>query len=631
VYRLQSKIARWALDVALIVSIVAAAHASALAQNVATPATQPTGETSTSGCPEHGVQSATQTATIVSVSPQRGWQMEGREIQAALTSANPLSSKPLVCFRWRLQGGKGKFIKAEPVRIIPHNSAAQQRPSLTFAVPVPPLGLKPPRDVQSDDAGVYTPDNAAPIAEIHIFPLGTDGKPVEDLTTTIAVVAANDYCNTPTTGTRTDSGTVVPSESKNWQPAGGEIAFAIRTYSKTVPTDALIKTCFRWKLIKGKGDPGPFKDSGAGSIRVLERQPDTIKLAVSVPTLEKQPDRLNQERMGSYAIPYLAVPETDVRVLLFDAELNPIFDAWTKTGVSSTWLAAMIALLTVAVAFVALHLVCRRRVPKFGKTSTLLCLITTRRGFASLSQFQIMLWTFVVMASAVYVIALSADLIPITAGTLGLLGISGAAALIAKAKSESDAAAAPQPPGPAAAEEEAVRAEYAAKQAENALPQASAETRPDAELAAKELRAKADAARAKANAAEAIAAAAKARSGIATAVDKAKAEEEAREAEKQAQEKTKTAAIADATADAVTRIRHPRWSDLIMEEIEGRELDVTRVQMLLFTLVTAGFVVVKVITSYEIPAIPESFLILMGISNGVYVTSKFVTNPQAKS
>ncbi len=67
-----------------------------------------------------------------------------------------------------------------------------------------------------------------------------------------------------------------------------------------------------------------------------------------------------------------------------------------------------------------------------------------------------------------------------------------------------------------------------------------------------------------------------------------------------------------------------------MEEIQGRELDVTRVQMLFFTLITAVFVVLKVMTSYEIPIIPEGFLILMGISNSVYVGSKLATNPTAK-
>ena len=45
--------------------------------------------------------------------------------------------------------------------------------------------------------------------------------------------------------------------------------------------------------------------------------------------------------------------------------------------------------------------------------------------------------------------------------------------------------------------------------------------------------------------------------------------------------------------------------------------------MLFFTLITAGFVVLKVVTGYEIPPIPDGFMTLMGISNGVYLGSKF--------
>ena len=53
-------------------------------------------------------------------------------------------------------------------------------------------------------------------------------------------------------------------------------------------------------------------------------------------------------------------------------------------------------------------------------------------------------------------------------------------------------------------------------------------------------------------------------------------------------------------------------------------IDIARVQMLFFTVVTALFVAMKVLTSYQIPEIPEGFLLLLGISNGVYLTSKFI-------
>ena len=54
-------------------------------------------------------------------------------------------------------------------------------------------------------------------------------------------------------------------------------------------------------------------------------------------------------------------------------------------------------------------------------------------------------------------------------------------------------------------------------------------------------------------------------------------------------------------------------------------MDISRVQMLLFTVVTAVFVLVYVATSYELPEIPDGFLILMGLSNGLYFGSKLAT------
>ena len=50
--------------------------------------------------------------------------------------------------------------------------------------------------------------------------------------------------------------------------------------------------------------------------------------------------------------------------------------------------------------------------------------------------------------------------------------------------------------------------------------------------------------------------------------------------------------------------------------------------MLYFTLVTAAFVVMRVVTTYVIPEIPQGFQILMGISNAVYFGSK-VAQPAA--
>jgi hypothetical protein len=554
---------------ALIISILLASQGIALAQTVETPAAPPAEGATTPDCASDRPATPSATDTAVTLSPPRGWQMEGREVEVSIASSNRAADpKPLVCFRWKRKDGTGKFVPAGTVRIVQKSPASQQPPtppSLRLAAPVPQIakvGGGPPtkKDVE------YTPyDEYAPIAEVRILMLG-DNKKLIDVVTTVAIVKGQDYCNVPIgPGVRIDNGTIVPSPSKNWQPVGGEIEFTVKT-PKTFPNDALIKVCFRWTVAEGEH----FEFSQSGPIRIVDRQPSSLKLAVGVPAIwGQQPGRPRPNdgaaaRIGSYAVLGAAVPEADLRVLVFDNDLTPVFDIDGKTGVTSIGLAGVLAFLALAVAFALLCLVCRRRFPNIRNSP--LCLITTPRGFASLSQFQIVLWTFVVMTSAVYVIALAGDLIVITPGTLILLGISGAAALLAKVKTPPQPAAAtvgPVAPQPAAATAAPVAPQPAAAAAAPVAPQPAA-----------------------------------------------------------------AAAAPVATAGAGTQaangpIRQPRWSDLVMEETKGLELDVTRVQMLLFTLVTAVFVVMKVITSYEIPDIPDGFLILMGISNGVYVGSKF--------
>jgi hypothetical protein len=78
------------------------------------------------------------------------------------------------------------------------------------------------------------------------------------------------------------------------------------------------------------------------------------------------------------------------------------------------------------------------------------------------------------------------------------------------------------------------------------------------------------------------------------------------------------------TRQAAVIPRKPLWSDLVVTPQHPGEIDVTRVQMLFFTLISAAFVTIKLINGYMIPDIPEGFMLLMGISNGVYLSAKFV-------
>ena len=182
--------------------------------------------------------------------------------------------------------------------------------------------------------------------------------------------------------------------------------------------------------------------------------------------------------------------------------------------------------------------------------------------------------------------SLSGQLVEITGGTLMLLGIAGAAALGAKAHDEASGASAES--AAAKAEADKAKADLAAAHAFAAAAAAPA----DAARVAAQNQAAADA-----NAKAELADAARARADAKT----------------------------DPPDDQV-----PRWSDLIVNETvkedgtKTREIDVTRFQMLFFTLITAVFVLLTVVTTYVIPEISTGFVTLMGISNGVYLGSKVV-------
>src|SRR5262249_15548856 len=110
---------------------------NALAQNVAAPRGE--GESALDCASARAAQSVTDAAVVLS--PSRGWQMVGHEIEVTITSNNlPADAKPLVCFSWKFKDGKRNFVPAETVRIVQQSPESKQPPkpaSLKFAVPVP--------------------------------------------------------------------------------------------------------------------------------------------------------------------------------------------------------------------------------------------------------------------------------------------------------------------------------------------------------------------------------------------------------------------------------------------------------------------------------------------------------------
>jgi hypothetical protein len=278
------------------------------------------------------------------------------------------------------------------------------------------------------------------------------------------------------------------------------------------------------------------------------------------------------------------VPLAEVRILAIDNKQKSVAaDASTTMGITSPFWAFAFAILAAVLGFLVLYF-CVGRITQEGirKANPLLRIISTPSGFASLSQLQIIIWTFVVASSAVYVMSLSGELIQITEGTLVLLGIAGAAGLGAKVHTEA----------------QSTSAETAATQAEK--------DRETAKRIAAEKRAAAQAAPNDQQKAEIM------------RTD----EDEAAKARIAQDLRAKANAIKTAPADQV-----PKWSDLILT-YSGTdatpEVDVTRFQMLFFTIITAIFVLTSVVANYVIPEIPAGFVTLMGISNGVYIGSKVV-------
>ena len=67
----------------------------------------------------------------------------------------------------------------------------------------------------------------------------------------------------------------------------------------------------------------------------------------------------------------------------------------------------------------------------------------------------------------------------------------------------------------------------------------------------------------------------------------------------------------------------PAWTNLIMS---GGRVDLPRLQILLFTVLTALYVGITAMMTFQFPEVPDGLLTLMGLSNGLYVLGK-VTEP----
>lgn len=486
-----------------------------------------------------------------------------------------------------------------------------------------------------------------------------------------------------------------PRESV-WRGEGSLLGFSVKQAAATAAPRVAVSFRFRKQ---------PWGSANVWLDRIEPASETYFYKAMVPPDLKSSRNFLHAARTGGLA------RTGQVQIAILAADGSPSVVTVRDMGITKAWEAGAVAL-----AAAGLGLLFVRRVAKAMDVpgDWLLGVISSRSGVASLSQLQVMLWTFVIGAGAVFVMALSGELIDISYGALVLLGIAGFATTIAKVKDSQDTPSQGNQPKPAAPDavthlalgapagsneivlswipaatggpvtDYVVQFKPAAAPADawltlrDAVDQSrcvisnlSPGTDYDVQVFARnESGLSAAASVAQSTAPDTVPAAALARvTGLrATAlvrggsvalawseVDAATSYEveyrlhqsgqDWQETEPQAKTEVVLAKLdAGETYDfrvaarargarpdgpwspvlIVDMIQQPRWADLVVRRRDSNEIDVPRLQMLFFTGITAGFVALKIIESQTIPEIPPAFQLLMGISNGLYLSAKFI-------
>jgi hypothetical protein len=405
-----------------------------------------------------------------------------------------------------------------------------------------------------------------------------------------------------------------------WQPRGGQMRIVVESATQMLKgTDVTV--CFRWS----SGQQAQYLPPAA--VQAAESTPMKAVYRVTVPELKRVEsswfDRVSGKLPTDPTQPTqfdngMIVPVADVKVIVGTAE-STLATTVLEVGVTSVWNAALVTLLCVLAAQGLLYSwAVRRKVP--GR-SPWMRMISTRQGYASLSQMQIVLWSFLFGAGATYVMILSGSLIDIPTGALVLLGIAGATTLGSRIQGANAQAAAPSP-----SDLPAATAAPAAPQNVTVIASTDHTVTLQWDPPA-------------AGAAAAVYAVSYARQAFADwrESDDCIRQNSHRVARllpdtgyvfqvtaRNANSASAPVQVTERTKQAALIPRQPLWSDLVVTPHHPGEIDVTRVQMLFFTLIAVAFVAIKLITGYMIPDIPEGFMLLMGISNGVYLSAKFV-------
>jgi hypothetical protein len=494
---------------------------------------------------------------------------------------------------------------------------------------------------------------------------------------------------------------IEPDPKAKWQPRGGTTRFTIK--GNGVALDSVkVVVCFGWSTDN-------LEYAADVSIAKFETTNSATYSVVIPPNLKAAPEGTSRTALG-------LVPLAVMRIVASGNPAVPPVVRDASIGITRPAVALTSAVLTVLIAFGVFYLLGKNRgVPGRG---ILLWMISTRYGVASLSQAQIVLWTFLIAASAVYVMVLSGVLIEISEGTLILLGISGVALVGAKLQQNKDNS---QADSRLAVPGAVIGVQQVGDPTDNEIrlawtrpttggpvahylvqyrvtPAAGAETpwstvagtitrphhtvlglAPDTSYNFQVLAANAGGPSSSvayeppiktlrqevtpnapgpvsglyvdgAPTLDAVKLAWSAPAGgqMTYVVEMRRNDTTEAWTEVPVADRSQPACLVGKLRSGVAydfrvvavdaagvrgpwsavvtecTLDEPEWSDLIVSGDGRGEIDVTRAQMLLFTLVAALFVGMNVMNNFTIPDIPTGILLLMGISNGVYLTAKYI-------
>ena len=218
------------------------------------------------------------------------------------------------------------------------------------------------------------------------------------------------------------------------QPLGGTLVF-------TIPTKALSKdgsqlvACLRMRPRDQKAFVARNPDLWTENLplRVVDSQTDVTTMSVEVPA--SIPSFQNDDWPNGkwHTNPFYAYdglwPRADFRVLVPDASGKPVIDEIIPFSITNYWLSAAVTIVGTLVFWGLIYGVAR--LYRNVRGGFFLGIICNQSGYASLSQFQIMIWTVVIGGASIYVAMLTGRLLDVPTQTLSLLGIAGAATVAA--------------------------------------------------------------------------------------------------------------------------------------------------------------------------------------------------------